>query len=1393
MVFDTLEQRILLNADVLAVSLAAAAPQQQAHDVVVQLVDPASSPQSASAAGSAAGPRIEVVDRSNSTILASADLAGLERVSIVGGAGADTLTIDAASFAGRQLPNFAFAGGDGADTLIWGSSDAATWTLHDDGSGAISGPANVSFSDVQNLVGGGADTLIGAVTDTDWRVEGAGAGSVGAFVFGGFAKLTGAANNNDTFSFSTSGSLAGVVDGGAGGFDTLVLDVGVAQSLVSTATGPDSGTIAYDGGLVTYRGLEPVTINGVVADLSFDLGTLSGNSSGVQARLTDAGTATDGVMTLQSLNGKFESQTFSAPTHSLTVRGGSGTDSVDIASLDSTFHAALTVNTLLSGYDPFDDGGLLPGDNHLTHKSVVSVSGDISLHGGALTLEADTIYVGTVADQTGASGSWAAGQTYTHVAATGGAGTGAEATILVDADGVATARLSAAGTGYAVGDALTFAPSGGGSVTMTLRNVANSAIVSTELAGGNAGEILFGKQKTNADGTTSLAGGARIALGANARLLAAADTANGHKAGKISLATSDVATRLVSWPGDFTAKDAAIDIQGAVLRGGAIKVNATAKDVNLNSDAPASAAGFTGTLTNLLGQIPGVLLSAATGVDLSVILRGADAKINVVDATIEAEGTVDIKAETKVDTQVFAIAAALGGGGLAKYTGLEFAGGYGLAQSDVEANVGGSTVIDASGSVTISAKGSTSTKTVSRASSNLDSTVNPNASSIAIAIAHTDLTALATVGLDASITSRAGNVNVIANGATKTTPDASTISPIDGRAGVGVALAFEFATVKAQLDGTIKAEGTAASESEETKTFDPVGGVDPATDIITLPNHGFANGQAVVYTPYLVNTSVAGSTVLAVQGQQSDSVGGLDKGKTYYVIVVDQDHIQLSKEPSIDLDPSGVDPTATQTLNAVKAKLFDIDAVDASADTIHIAAHGFETGDQVTYDAGGNTAITNLTDKAVYTVDRVDDATFRLKDGSGNVIQIAQGSALGAQSFTRASDNKKAELDLASVDANGRIHVKNHGFAIGTPIDVTYDSLSEDDVTLGGVQAAHPYKLVATDADTFELRDAKTNARITLTDPGSAATHALAYIGAVKSFDPATAVDGALDTITIANHGFKSGDAVIYGVDPTKSTTLSRAFELDAIDAAAKTIHIAGHGFSTGDQVTYDAGGNTPIANLTSGAVYTVQKISDDLFQLKDSNGVVVSVAQGATLGTHSFSNAATQTTASVTLARIDTATNRIYLQNHGFTATAAAPLLVDYASLEALGAHAVGGLQSDHQYKLVAVDANSFELRDATTGALVTLTDPGAPSVHVIAEDRVYQASRGNIHDLTAGDREIRGLTAGEQYYVVKVDDNHIRLVEDASEVSAVKAINLTSDGKGAITLWRRAPIRSA
>jgi hypothetical protein len=109
--------------------------------------------------------------------------------------------------------------------------------------------------------GDGADSLFGPGADRTWTVTAAGVGSVGSVAFAGFENLRGAAGNKDTFVFETAGTIAGVVDGGAGGFDSLVLGPGSFGLIAYTVTGPQSGTIARDADLITFAGLEPITVH----------------------------------------------------------------------------------------------------------------------------------------------------------------------------------------------------------------------------------------------------------------------------------------------------------------------------------------------------------------------------------------------------------------------------------------------------------------------------------------------------------------------------------------------------------------------------------------------------------------------------------------------------------------------------------------------------------------------------------------------------------------------------------------------------------------------------------------------------------------------------------------------------------------------------------------------------------------------------------------------------------------------------------------------------------------------------------------------------------------------------------------------------------------------------
>ncbi|MCU0962996.1 MAG: hypothetical protein MUF48_23120, partial [Pirellulaceae bacterium] len=138
----------------------------------------------------------------------------------------------------------------------------------------------VQFSDfitVHYEGGAGAgDTLAGPGVDSTWDVTGPGTGTVnGTMHFAGVENLTGAADNQDTFVFSAEGTLDGLVDGGAGGFDTLVMQGGAYETVMFTALGPDSGRFALDHTVITYAGLEPTEAKGGTAEnVIIDLSTL---------------------------------------------------------------------------------------------------------------------------------------------------------------------------------------------------------------------------------------------------------------------------------------------------------------------------------------------------------------------------------------------------------------------------------------------------------------------------------------------------------------------------------------------------------------------------------------------------------------------------------------------------------------------------------------------------------------------------------------------------------------------------------------------------------------------------------------------------------------------------------------------------------------------------------------------------------------------------------------------------------------------------------------------------------------------------------------------------------------------------------------------------------------
>ncbi len=208
-------------------------------------------------------------------------------------------------------------------------------------------------------------------SDNVWRITGNDEGTLNGVPFTDVGILLGGADNQDTFYVEPGGSLSGYLDGGRGGFDTLVVN-GSFNSLVFTPTGPDSGTVDSDGDLITYAGLEPVSA-GTASNVTFN-GTVGADDWVIED------SPTPGHIQVRSTSGAIETTSFANPA-ALTLNLGAGIDSLTLDSLgDSGFSGRILVNgqgdndTLNLVADltlvRFTDGSALATDGQLAARFV---------------------------------------------------------------------------------------------------------------------------------------------------------------------------------------------------------------------------------------------------------------------------------------------------------------------------------------------------------------------------------------------------------------------------------------------------------------------------------------------------------------------------------------------------------------------------------------------------------------------------------------------------------------------------------------------------------------------------------------------------------------------------------------------------------------------------------------------------------------------------------------------------------------------------------------------------------------------------------------------------------------------------------------------------------------
>ncbi len=208
-------------------------------------------------------------------------------------------------------------------------------------------------------------------------------------------QILGSANANTIVLDFAGGPLAGVIefDGGnptTNPGDTLELVGGSADTIEHIFNDASSGDVEIEFGnvlgsvKVTYTGLEPIIDNLSAVDRVF---TFEGGAETIT--LADDAVADDGFITIDS--NLSESVTFASPSNSLRIKSGSGTDTINVNSLDSLYAASLII-----------DGGTASDDSvQLTNVDLINTPGR-----GLRLLEIEVITVtgGTISGNTATIG-----------------------------------------------------------------------------------------------------------------------------------------------------------------------------------------------------------------------------------------------------------------------------------------------------------------------------------------------------------------------------------------------------------------------------------------------------------------------------------------------------------------------------------------------------------------------------------------------------------------------------------------------------------------------------------------------------------------------------------------------------------------------------------------------------------------------------------------------------------------------------------------------------------------------------------------------------------------------------------------------------------------------------
>ncbi len=371
------------------------------------------------------------------------------------------------------------------------------------------------------------------------------------------------------------------------------------------------------------------------------------------------------------------------------------------------------------------------------------------------------------------------------------------------------------------------------------------------------------------------------------------------------------------------------------------------------------------------GLVQDFITQASDGLALpvAVVYKQSDACLTMGSAEIDADDMVTLTTTGSANAPANAA--------YSSDTSVGVSAAFAYASATAKTELQNGATIMAGGNVTVSSEADATDNSTADTQSE-DGASGGQTDKFAIAVNEADDTSHTTLDTGSYINAH-GSVSVASGSGNSSTSlltnagrsSAQTGYSPDGEVGQAIGVGIKNADIQTIVDGTIKSD--TSPTNTQALTFNPFTDVNFATSTLHIPNHGFSDGEAVVYS------SGAGG-----------SIPGLTNGVTYYVNVVDANDIQLQ-----DANGNTIPFTPYPTLSDGKGGTLQIATTGEATDTFSNNP-GWTTGQAVVYNAAAGQLIGGLTNGQTYyvSVDPGDSTTFRLATSAANANTIA--SAAGA-------------------------------------------------------------------------------------------------------------------------------------------------------------------------------------------------------------------------------------------------------------------------------------------------------------------------------------------------------------------------------------------------------------